>query len=230
MEILIVLPIFVFVMKNDIKLKGVLLEVVGTKTDGNTGLQSFNAFLEADKDLVAQNDFGFQTRGFEYYSKRLKEAKLFYKELYSNEEFVNFLDDLAAVETLMLQYRSLYGIKGNLKLGTLKRTKDGVEKNYIVARCPFYNPNTIKTEIKVYLGTTDKESRSIEELIKDPKYILKACDEVFKGMKAIIENQERNNSVGGIQNGRILREYKRVNRLISERNQRLEEQKNKKGA
>ena len=230
MEILIVLPIFVIVMKNDIKLKGVLLEVVGTKTDGNTGLQSFNAFLEADKDLVAQNDFGFQTRGFEYYSKRLKEAKLFYKELYSNEEFVNFLDDLAAVETLMLQYRSLYGIKGNLKLGTLKRTKDGVEKNYIVARCPFYNPNTVKTEIKVYLGTTDKESRSIEELIKDPKYILKACDEVFKGMKAIIENQERNNSVGGIQNGRILREYKRVNRLISERNQRLEEQKNKKGA
>ena len=230
MEILIVLPIFVFVMKNDIKLKGVLLEVVGTKTDGNTGLQSFNAFLEADKDLVAQNDFGFQTRGFEYYSKRLKEAKLFYKELYSNEEFVNFLDDLAAVETLMLQYRSLYGIKGNLKLGTLKRTKDGVEKNYIVARCPFYNPNTVKTEIKVYLGTTDKESRSIEELIKDPKYMLKACDEVFKGMKVIIENQERNNSVGGIQNGRISREYKRVNRLISERNQRLEEQKSKKGA
>ena len=146
MEILKVLRIFVFEMKNNIKLKGVLLEVVGTKTEGNTGLQSFDSFLEADIDLVNKKNFGFQERGFDFYSKKLKEAKLFYKELYTNEEFVNFLDDLAAVETLMLQYRSLYGIKGNLKLGTLKRTKDGVEKNYIVARCPFYNPNTIKTE------------------------------------------------------------------------------------
>ena len=205
MEILKVFCIFVFEMKNNIKLKGVLLEVVGTKTEGNTGLQSFDSFLEADIDLVNKKNFGFQERGFDFYSKKLKEAKLFYKELYTNEEFVNFLDDLAAVETLMLQYRSLYGIKGNLKLGTLKRTKDGVEKNYIVARCPFYNPNTVKTEIKVYLGTTDKESRSIEELMKDPKYMLKACDEVFKGMKVIIENQERNNSVSGIQTGRMHR-------------------------
>ena len=73
-----------------------------------------------------------------------------------------------------------------------------------------------KTEIKVYLGTTDKESRSIEELSKDPKFILKACDEVFKGMKAIIEKQESSNSVGGIMNGRILREQMRANRLIKE--------------
>ena len=210
-------------MKKDIKLKGVLLEVVGAKTVGNTGLNTFNAFLEADKDIVGKNDFGFQEKGFEFFSKRLKEAKLFYKELYSNEEFVNFLDDIAAVETLMLQYRSLYGIKSNLKLGTLKRTKDGVEKNYIVARCPFYNPNTVKTEIKVYLGTTDKECRSIEDLSQDPKFILKACDEVFKGMKAIISKQESLNSVGGIKNGRSMREHKRVSRLIGERNQILEE-------
>jgi len=208
-------------MKKDIKLKGVLLEVVGTKTVGNTGLQSFNAFLEADKDIVDKNDFGFQMRGFEFYSKKLKEAKSVYKELYSNEVFVDFLDDIAAIETLMLQYRSLYGIQSNLKLGTLKRIKDGVQKNYIVARCPFYNPNTVKTEIKVYLGTTDKESRSIEELSKDPKFILKACDEVFKGMKAIIEKQESSNSVSGIMNGRIFREQNRINRLIKEGNQKL---------
>ncbi len=208
-------------MKKDIKLKGVLLEVVGTKTAGNTGLQSFNAFLEADKEIVDKNDFGFQMRGFEFYSKKLKEAKSVYKELYSNEVFVDFLDDIAAIETLILQYRSLYGIQSNLKLGTLKRTKDGVQKNYIVARCPFYNPNTVKTEIKVYLGTTDKESRSIEELSKDPKFILKACDEVFKGMKAIIEKQESSNSVGGIMNGRILREQMRVNRRIKEGNLKL---------
>lgn len=214
-------------MKKDIKLKGVLLDVVGTKTDGNTGLQSFDAFLEADKDFIDKNDFGFQVRGrgFDFFSKKLKEAKLFYKELYSNEDFVDFLDDLAAVETLILQYRSLYGIKSNLKLGTLKRTKDGVEKSYIVARCPFYNPNTVKTEIKVYLGTTDKESRSIEELYKDPKFMLNACDEVYKGMKAIIEKQELFNSVSGIKGGRRLREQNRVSRLIKERNQIMEEQR-----
>ncbi len=200
---------FTFTMKNDIKLKGVLLEVVGAKTEGNTGLQPFDAFLEADKEIIVKKNFGFQERGFDFYSKRLKEAKLFYEELYTNEEFVNFLDDLADVETLILQYRSLYGIKGNIKLGTLKRTKDGVEKNYIVARCPFYNPNTVKSEIKVYLGTTDKESRSIEELGKDSKYMLKACDEVFKGMKVIIENQERLNSVIGIKNERALRKFKK---------------------
>ena len=217
-------------MKKDIKLKGVLLDVVGTKTDGNTGLQSFDAFLEADKDFIDKNDFGFQVRGrgFDFFSKKLKEAKLFYKELYSNEDFVDFLDDLAAVETLILQYRSLYGIKSNLKLGTLKRTKGGVEKSYIVARCPFYNPNTVKTEIKVYLGTTDKESRSIEELSKDSKFMLNACDEVYNGMKAIIEKQELFNSVGGIKNGRKLREQNKVSRLIRERNQIMEEQKNNK--
>ncbi len=206
MEIFKIISIFVLVMKKNIKLKGVLLEVVGTKTKGNNGLQSFTAFLEADKDLVAKNDFGFQERGFEFYSKKLKEAKLFYKELYTNEVFVDFLDDISAIETLMLQYRSLYGIRSNLKLGFLKRTKDGVEKNYIVARCPFFNPNTVKTEIKVYLGTTDKERRSIEELSKDSKFILNACGEVFKGMKAIIDKQERVNSILGIKNKRIHRE------------------------
>ena len=68
------LRIFVFEMKNNIKLKGVLLEVVGTKTEGNTGLQSFDSFLEADIDLVNKKNFGFQERGFDFYSKKLKEA------------------------------------------------------------------------------------------------------------------------------------------------------------
>lgn len=193
-------------MKKEIKLKGVLLDVVGTKTDGNSGLQSFDAFLEADNDLVDKYDFGFQMRGFEFFSKRLKEAKLYYKELYSNEVFVDFLDDIAAVETLMLQYRSLYGIKSNVKLGTLKRTTNGVEKTYIVARCPFYNPNTIKTEIKVYMGTTEHEARNVEELSQDVKYMLNVYNEVFKGMKAIIDKQERFYSISGIKNKRIHRE------------------------
>ncbi len=197
---------FVLEMKKDIKLKGVLLEIVGTKTDGNTGLQSFDAFVAADKELLSNKDFGFQERGFEFYTKKLMDAKSYYKQLYNNEEFVDFLDDLSAIETLMLQYRSLFGIKTNMKLGTLKRKKDGVEKNYIVARCPFYNPNTVKTEIKVYLGTTDKESRSIEELSQDPKFLLKASEEVFKGMKAIIEKQELFHSINGIKNGRAHRE------------------------
>lgn len=193
-------------MKKEIKLKGVLLEVVGTKTDGNTGLQSFDAFLNSDNDLIDKNDFGFQVRGFEFFSKRLKEAKLYYKELYSSEVFVDFLDDISAVETLMLQYRSLYGIKSNVKLGTLKRTTKGVEKTYIVARCPFYNPNTIKTEIKVYMGTIEDESKSVEELSDDEKYMLKVYNEVFKGMKAIIDKQERFHSIGGIKNKRIMRD------------------------
>jgi hypothetical protein len=220
---------FVQVMKKDIKLKGVLLEIVGTKTTGNTGLQTFDKFIKEDETFIDENDFGFQERGFKHFGKKLKEAKEFYTELYRNEIFVDFIDDLAAIETLVLQYRSLYGIKKNVKLGTLKRTSNGVEKTYILARCPFYNPNTIKTEIKVYLGTTDAESRSITELFQDEKYMLKAYDEVFKAMKTIIEKQEKSHSVGGIKNARTLREHNRVNRLLKERNQKLEEQRNKQG-
>jgi uncharacterized membrane protein len=59
--------------------------------------------------------------------------------------------------------------------------------------------------------------------------MLKAYDEVFKAMKTIIEKQEKSHSVGGIKNARTLREHNRVNRLLKERNQKLEEQRNKKG-
>jgi len=77
-------------MKKDIKLKGVLLEIVGTKTTGNTGLQAFDKFLNEDESFIDETDFGFQERGFKYFSNRLKQAKGYYKELYTNDVFVDF--------------------------------------------------------------------------------------------------------------------------------------------
>ena len=89
------------------------------------------------------------------------------------------------LEILILQSRSI--LNTSVKLGLINQKRGGSETSYVIARSPFYNPDNVKAEIRVYLGKTSEINRPIEELSRDLLFMEEAERQIVKAMNEVVE-------------------------------------------
>ena len=115
----------------------------------------------------------------------LTTAKQKYARIIRSQEFKDLMQEMADLETSIIQARC--ALVSNVKLTPVNQKRGGSETNYIVARANFYNPDNVKAEIRVYLGKAEEIGRSIEELSKDHKFMEDAEKLIVLAMKEVMD-------------------------------------------
>jgi hypothetical protein len=147
---------------------------------------AFEVFLEGENinlGLLAGGGKLEQIRN-EAYTKYVN-AKIEYRSIVENPEHIKMFNRMKELETLIVQSRSLIGT--TIKLSMINQKRGGSETSYIIARAPFFNPENVKAEIRVYLGKTEEIGRSIEELSNDSKFMEEAEIQIVNAMKEVME-------------------------------------------
>ena len=109
-------------------------------------------------------------------------------------DFKNTLSRLKNLETAILMYRSL--VNPRLTIGEMKLVRNGNEKSYAFVRAPFFAPENIKNEIRVYMGAMDELGLTLEELKTDPKFLDRCKQEVTNVMITKLQGHCNNMSKG----------------------------------
>jgi len=94
--------------------------------------------------------------------------------------FDSTLKRLRNLEVAILMYRSI--ASPTISIGEMKLNRSGSEKSYAFVRAPFFAPDNVKNEIRVYMGTLDELNKSIDELKKDTTFLDRCEQEVVKAM------------------------------------------------
>lgn len=176
-------------MKENI-IKGIMTEILETKDKKS----AFEVFLEGDQidmRLLTGQGQVEQIRN-ETYSKYLK-AKKEYTEIIKDQSNITLFDKMKQLEIIIAQSRSI--LSTVTKLSMINQKRGGSETSYIIARAPFFNPDNVKAEIRVYLGKTEEIGRSIEELSKDAKFMDDAERQIVSAMREVLE---KSNVTAGI--------------------------------
>jgi len=116
----------------------------------------------------------------------LRRTKDKYNSIITSEAFKNMMNELADLETTIIQARNI--LVTDVKLTLLHQERGGCVSDYVVARANFYNPNNVKAEIRVYLGKANEIGRSIQELSLDSKFMANAEKQLVLAMKEIINS------------------------------------------
>ena len=119
----------------------------------------------------------------EGYEEWLKE----YDSMVHDPKFEIYLQRLRNLEIAILMYRSL--AFPTISIGEMKMNRGNSEKSYAYARAPFYAPDNIKNEIRVYMGSMDEYSKTIDQLRFDTNFLNKCDIELKKVMQQKLEEQ-----------------------------------------
>jgi hypothetical protein len=164
------------------QLKGIMTELLETK-----GRKSaFQIFLESEKidmNLLRGDSEIPLTRSSMFSNYLLFRNE--YKNIIKDEAVRELFERMRLLETKMIQTRCM--IDTVVKLGMINQKRGGSETSYIIARAPFYNPDNVKAEIRVYLGKTEEIGRSLEELSRDPKFMDDAEKQIVRAMKEVMD-------------------------------------------
>lgn len=168
-------------MKENI-IKGIMTDILETKGKKS----AFEVFLEGENINLRSMSGGGEVEQIRnlVFTKYLN-AKNEYQSIINNKDNINLLNRMKELETLIVQSRSI--ISTVTKLSMINQNRGGSETSYIIARAPFYNPDNVKAEIRVYLGKTEEIGRSIEELSKDHKFMDDAERQIVNAMKEVME-------------------------------------------
>jgi hypothetical protein len=96
-----------------------------------------------------------------------------YDQIVHQFGFLETLQRLRNLEVAILMYRSM--VSPAISVGEMKLNRHGSEKSYAFVRAPFFAPDNVKNEIRVYMGTIEELGKSVEELRKDPEF-LDSCE------------------------------------------------------
>ncbi len=110
-----------------------------------------------------------------------------YDSMVHDPKFEVYLQRLRNLEIAILMYRSL--ASPIISIGEMKMNRGNSEKSYAYARAPFYAPDNIKNEIRVYMGSMDEYSRTIDQLRFDTNFLKKCEIELKKVMEQKLEEQ-----------------------------------------
>ena len=171
-------------MKENI-IKGIMTEILETKDRKS----AFDVFLDGENiEMKMLSGAGeveqIRNQVFSNYVK----AKEEYRDLINTPENNILFNRMKELETLIVQSRSI--ISAPIKLSMINQKRGGSETSYIIARASFYNPDTVKAEIRVYLGKTEEIGRSVEDLSRDTKFMDAAEKQIVKAMKEILEKNQ----------------------------------------
>ena len=159
-----------------------ILETKGKKS-------AFEVFLEGENinlKLLSGSGEVEQIRN-QVFNKYLN-AKNEYQSIIDNKDNINLFNRMKELETLIVQSRSIIGTV--TKLSMINQNRGGSETSYIIARAPFFNPDNVKAEIRVYLGKTEEIGRTIEDLSKDTKFMDEAERQIVNAMKDVMEKRK----------------------------------------
>ena len=171
-------------MKENI-IKGIMTDILETKGKKS----AFEVFLEGeniDIKLLSGSGEVEQIRN-QVFSKYLN-AKNEYQSIIDNKDNINLFNRMKELETLIVQSRSIIGTV--TKLSMINQNRGGSETSYIIARAPFFNPDNVKAEIRVYLGKTEEIGRTIDDLSKDTKFMDEAERQIVNAMKDVMEKRK----------------------------------------
>jgi hypothetical protein len=169
-------------MMKENQLKGIMTELLETK-----GRKSaFQIFLESEKiDMnLLRGDSEIPLTRSSMFSNYLLFKKE-YKNIINDEAVKELFERMRLLETKMIQTRCM--IDTVVKLGMINQKRGGSETSYIIARAPFYNPDNVKAEIRVYLGKTEEIGRTLEELSRDQKFMYDAEKQIVRAMKEVMD-------------------------------------------
>lgn len=96
------------------------------------------------------------------------------------QAFDSTLKRLRNLEVAILMYRSI--ASPTISIGEMKLNRSGSEKSYAFVRAPFFAPDNVKNEIRVYMGTIEELNKSIDELKKDTTFLDRCEQEVVEAM------------------------------------------------
>ena len=143
---------------------GVFVDIVGTETQ----ISSMEKFINYGKDIKTP-------------SKELTR----YSKQYQNQikKFGPEIEKMAKLEEIIMQLRAKDDIK-EIKLSLVR--------DYIYARCPFYRMDKTAKDIRVIVDKSEFwDNQSVEELLENPEFMMKAVTKLTKSMElAIINNIE----------------------------------------
>jgi len=108
-----------------------------------------------------------------------------YNQIFNDKANLEVFHKMRLLEILILQSRSI--LNTSVKLGLINQKRGGSETSYVIARSPFYNPDNVKAEIRVYLGKTSEINRPIEELSRDLLFMEEAERQIVKAMNEVVE-------------------------------------------
>lgn len=158
-----------FVLMSDKRTKGVFLELLPT-SEKRAAWESF--MLELDKGTWEQSSCHY---------KDYQHLKGQYHELLKEKPLSDKLNELASLEERLIQYHCL--IDPQVIIGLLNQKRNNDTVTYVIARSPFYTPGIQRREIRVYMGRLDEyNGKSIDELEKDPKFIVDAKEKIIAAM------------------------------------------------
>ena len=115
-----------------------------------------------------------------------------YDNIVHGNDFRNTLNRLKNLETAILMCRSL--LNPRLTIGEMKLIRNGNEKSYAFVRAPFFAPENIKNEIRVYMGAMDELGHTLEELKTDSKFLDRCMQEVTNVMRTKLQRHFNNMS------------------------------------
>lgn len=111
---------------------------------------------------------------------KFNEWMLEFDNIVHDRVFDSTLKRLRNLEVAILMYRSI--VSPTISIGEMKLNRNGSEKSYAFVRAPFFAPDNVKNEIRVYMGTLDELNKSIDELKKDTTFLERCEQEVVKAM------------------------------------------------
>ncbi len=166
------------------QLKGILVELIETKSRKS----AFDVFLQSEEipqeSITEQSNIG-KARG--YIFSVLQNAKQEYSQITNSPEIKEIFQKLADLETTIIQSRS--ALATQTKLTILNQKRGGSETSYVVARAPFFNPDYVKAEIRVYLGKTEELGNDLTKLSSDSNFMENAEKLIVKAMVEVMEKR-----------------------------------------
>jgi hypothetical protein len=130
----------------------------------------------------------------------LIDAKQKYARILKTKEVVDLFNQMADLETTIIQARCTLATK--VKLTLVNQKRGGSETSYVVARAPFYNPDNVKAEIRVYLGKTEELGIDLAKLSNDTRFMNNAEKLI---VKAMVEVMEKRGVLAGIKKSEVVK-------------------------
>lgn len=164
------------------QLKGIFTELVYTKKGGNKFLQ----FLKRGKiklsSLKDNSNLGKLRREL---NGLLIESCGEYEKLINDNQTQLLFNKLAELETRIIQLRCVVDTK-EIKFSRGFQKKGVSETEFLIARAPFYIPNQVRSEIRVYIGKIH-ELGDVKKKLKDADF-LNEVEEIV--VEAMIDRQK----------------------------------------
>lgn len=110
----------------------------------------------------------------------LMESCLEYEKLIEDHQSKLLFNKLAELETRIIQLRCTIDIK-EIKFSKGFQKKGVSETEFLIARAPFYIPNQVRSEIRVYIGKIH-ELGDVEKKLKDADFLNKVEEMVVQAM------------------------------------------------